>query len=108
MSRLVELSDIEPSTPQTVTVGATAVTLSEKRLGKTKRSFFSIVPITAGVTVTIVFGEGTAAVNAGLPLQAGQPFIQSLDINGRGVYQGDIQAIASGPGSVAFVEIFEP
>ena len=103
----VELSDIENTSPQLLSVSGTASTLSQTRLGKAKRSFFSIIPITAGVTVTVVLGDSSPAVTQGIVLIQNQPFVQSLDINGKGVYQGPIQAIASGAGSVAFVELFE-
>jgi hypothetical protein len=107
MATPVHESDIEPTNPQLLAVSATASTLSPTRIGRTKRSFFSVIPVTSGVTVTIVFGDSVAEVEKGIVLIQNQPFSQSLDINGRGVYQGTIQAIASGNGDVAFVETFE-
>lgn len=107
MSPPVQEREIELTQPQLITVGATAVTLTPTRLGRARRSFLSIVPVTVGVTVTLVFGDTTPALNTGLPIEAKQPFIQSLDVNKKGVYQGPIQAIATGPGQVALVEMFE-
>lgn len=104
---LVTEREIEKTTPQLLTVAATAITASATRLGLKRRSFFSIIPITAGVTVTVVFGDSIAVANQGIPLSANQPFSQSLDTNGRGVFQGTIQLIASGAGQVAFTETFE-
>ena len=107
MPRPVTNDEIELASPQLLSVSGTASTLSATRLGRAKRTFFSIIPVTAGVTVTIVFGEQIAVVNAGVPVGNGQAFTQSLDSNGRGVFQGAIQAIASGAGSVALTETFE-
>lgn len=104
----VQLSEIENTAPQLLSVSGTASVLSATRLGRARRVFFSVIPITAGVTVTIVLGGSTPAVNQGIPLIQNQPFSQCLDVNGRGVFQGEIQAIASGAGQVAFTEIFEP
>ena len=111
MAYTVQDRDIELTTPQLVTVDVTEATLSASRLGLSMRSFFSIVPITAGVTVTVTFGDAPATANQGLPLIQSQPFSQSLTNDDpeqpcKGVYQGTIKAIASGPGRVAFVEIF--
>ena len=107
MGILVEEQDIERTTPQLLTVDVNPVTLSATRLGLTKRSFFSIIPITAGVTVTIVFGDSVPVADQGIVLVKNQVFSQSLDTNGAGVFQGTIQAIASGAGQVALVEVFE-
>lgn len=107
MASPVTLSEIELSTPQLLAVSGTQTTLSASRLGKSRRTFLSIIPLTAGVEVTISFGEQDAIINAGLVLKQSQPFIQSLDVNERGVYQGEIKAIASNIGQVAFVEMFE-
>jgi len=103
----VENADIENTSPQLLSVSGTASVVSPTRLGKAKRSFFSLIPITAGVTVTLVLGDSAPAVNQGIVLIQNQFFLQSLDTNGKGVYQGNIQAIASGAGQVAVVELFE-
>lgn len=104
---IVTENDIDTTVPAIVSVSGTASVLSPTRLGLKKRSFFSIIPITSGVTVTVVFGDSAPVATQGIPLIQTQPFSQSLDINGRGVFQGQIQVIASGAGSVAFTETFE-
>lgn len=103
----VTWEEIENTEPQLKSVTTAASTLSASRLGRAKRTFFSIIPLSAGITVTVVLGDGTATASTGIVLVKNQPFVQSLDSNGKGVFQGTIQAIADGSGSVAFTEIFE-
>lgn len=112
MAYIVQNEDIENTTPQLLSVSGTASTLSNTRLGRARRTFFSIIPITAGVTVTIVLGDSAPVATQGIVLIQNQPFSQSLDNDNlgepcKGVFQGTIQAIASGAGQVAFVEIFD-
>lgn len=106
MARLVQFNDIDGTTPQLVSVNTTA-TLSASRLGLTRRIFFSVIPITAGVTATVVLGDGTPAANTGIPLIQNQPFSMADDASGAGCFQGPIQCVTSGAGQVAFTEIFD-
>lgn len=104
---LVTEEEIELSAPQTLTVGTSDVEISATRLGKTRRTFFSIVPLTAGATITLTFGDSPAVANKGVVLSANQPYIETDD-PGAPCYQGAIHAISSAPGSsVAIVERFE-
>lgn len=98
--------DIEVSTPSTVSVSATASTLSATRLGRAPRSFFSIIPLSAGVTVTVTFGDSPAVANAGLVLSTNQPYLEAKGDNFI-PYQGTINIVASGAGTVAYVERFD-
>jgi len=107
MSRPVRDADIDGTSPQLLAVSGTAVTLSDTRLGKARRIFLSIIPITAGITVTVVLGDISPAVGQGIQLSQTQPFVQSDDANGKGTFQGTVQAIASGGGYVAMTEIFQ-
>lgn len=107
MPKPVTFEEIENSAPQLLSVSTTASTLSATRQSRAKRTFFSIIPITDGVTVTVFLGDGTPSANKGIPLIKNQVFSMSLDANEKGVYQGTIQAIASGSGQVAFTELFE-
>jgi len=112
MAYIVQEKDIEPTTPSLLSVGATEVTLSATRLGRSRRSFFSIIPLTPGMSVTISYGEQTAVLNAGIPLIQNQPLFASLTGTNpampcEGVYQGEIKAIANIAGTVAFVEVFD-
>lgn len=106
MSTPVTEQEIDPVTPQLVTVGASEVVLSPSRLGRSHRIFFSLVPITPGVTATLCFGEGAAAANMGVPLNPNQPFVDCAG-DSYMPYQGALKVVASGAGQVAFVERFE-
>ena len=99
-------NDIESSTPSTISVSATASTLSATRLGKSPRSFFSIIPLTVGVTVTVTFGDAPAIANAGLVLGQNQPYLE-VKSDEFMPYQGTINIVASGNGSVALLERYD-
>lgn len=102
----VQLADIELASPRTVSVTATASTLSPTRLGRKARSSFLITPLTAGVTVTISKSDEPAVANQGIVLIANQSYLESNADNFR-CWQGALQVVASGNGSVAIVEVFE-
>lgn len=103
---VVTLEDIDGALPRTVSVSATAAELSATRLGRKRRTQIIIVPLTAGVTVTITKGDSTAVANAGIVLTANQAFVEADD-GGFKCWQGAIQVVASGAGSVAINETFE-
>lgn len=105
----VEFWEIEGTSPQNLSVSGTASVASTSRLGKSHRTAWGVTPTTAGMTLTVVLGDASAAALAGQPLQQWQPMGQSMvDSGGRGVFQGTIQLIASGSGNASFWETFEP
>lgn len=106
MGKIIEYEEIDLSSPRTVSVSGTAAELSSSRLGLQRRTFFSIIPLTAGVTVTISFGDQTAVALQGISLIQNQPFSMS-DSEEFKCWQGAIQVVASGAGNVAVTEIFE-
>lgn len=99
-------AEIELSTPRTVSVSTTSTELSPTRLGRTRRTSFLIVPLTAGVTVTITKGEQDAVANQGYVLTQNQPYVEATS-EGFLCYQGALQVVASSAGSVSIVEVFE-
>ena len=92
--------------PRSVAVSAADVELAPDRQNKNRRVMISITPITAGVTVTVTYGDGAAVMNAGQVLQPNQTMVASSDA-GSSCWQGAIHAIASGAGSCAVLEQFE-
>lgn len=106
MAHIVTYDEIDLSSPRTVSVSATSTTVSTSRLNLPRRTSFFLVPLTAGVTVTVTKGDGAAVANAGIVLIQNQAYLES-DSEGFLCWQGAIQAIASGNGSVAVVEVFE-
>lgn len=107
MAGIVTIKDIELGAPQLINVSATAAQLLPSRLGKTFRKSFYLVPLTAGVLVTIVPSEGSVVANTGYVLSQYQPF---LDVRSEGYkpYQGEWKVVASGNGQVALVEQVDP
>jgi len=106
MAAVVEYNEIDLSAPRTVSVTATAAQLSNSRLGLPRRTSFSIIPLSAGVTVTVAKGDAPAVVNEGIVLIQNQAYIES-DSDGYNCWQGAIQIVASGNGSVAVTEVFQ-
>jgi len=78
---------------------------SEQALG-TRRTAFTIVPLSAGVTVTVALGDVPAVADAGIVLSANQPYSESSD-GGFECWQGAVQIVASGAGNVAIRETLE-
>lgn len=107
MQRTVGYNDIDQSNPQYVAVSSTPTRILQSRLGESFRNFFSIVPITSGLTVSVILGPVNALANYGTPIITNQPFAQSMDVNGKGIYQGEIWVVASGNGYIAIQETFE-
>lgn len=107
MGQIVSFEDVDQSKPQKFAVSTTPALASGTRIGATKRSFISIIPITAGITVTVTLGAFGAIADQGVDLLTNQPFAQSLDSNGKGVYQGEVYLTASGAGFVSMQETFE-
>lgn len=109
MARIVSYEDIEQSNPDYISVGATPTRVLLSRLGLPMRTLFSIVPLTAGVTVTVTLGPVNAAANYGVNLTASQPFTQAIIRPGEpdGCYQGEVWVTASGPGFISLQETFE-
>ena len=98
--------EINSVTPELITVGASEVVLSDTRLGKSRRIFYSIVPVTAGVICTITFGDAPAVALTGLPLGQYQPLIDCAGDTYQ-PYQGTIKCIASAGGQISIMERFE-
>lgn len=107
MVELVSWNDIDQSLPQNLSIDGTPKLISRSRLNQPKRSFISITPTTAGVTATVTLGSVSVAALQGTPLVQSQPFVQSLDANGKGVFQGDIWVTGSAAGNISVAETFE-
>jgi hypothetical protein len=103
---LVTFEDIQLGTPRIVDVSATAAQLSASRLGASARKIFYIVPLTAGVIVTISPVEQTATALKGFVLTQYQPYIEARSA-GYEPYQGAWQVVASGAGQISVVEVFD-
>ena len=86
-------------------VSGTSTEVLPARWGK--RSAFSITCVTAGVRISIFKGEDPAVLDQGLTKQTFDPFVESTDA-GFQCWQGPIQVIASGAGSVAVSETLTP
>lgn len=71
-----------------------------------RRTAFAIIALTAGVTVTIAKGDVAAVANNGIVLAANQSYVESTSQEFL-CWQGAIQVVASGAGSVALSEMFE-
>lgn len=89
-----------------VSVSGTSTELCATRLGRSRRVALVLTPLTAGVTVSISFGDQAAILNQGMILNQSQPYAEA-DSEGFNCWQGAIQAIASGAGSVAVLERYE-
>lgn len=72
-------------------------------LATQRRTSFVITNTSATAVVSLNFGEGAAVANTGVVLQPTQSYGQSDD-SAFSCYQGKIQAIASGSGTVAISE----
>lgn len=107
MPRLVTQFDIDLANPTSLSVSGTASIASRTRLGAPRRTSFSLVSLTSGVTLTIIKGdiEG-ATVNNGITLQQNQAYVES-DADNFNCWQGQITLIASGAGTVAFTEVID-
>lgn len=90
-------------------VSGTSATILQSRLGRSLRVGLVITPLTAGVTVNVALSELPATTTTGFQLQPGQVLSQSANNAleaAQVVWQGSVQAIASGAGTVAIVEQF--
>lgn len=107
MARTVGYDDIDQTNPQYISVSGTPTRILLSRLGESFRNFLSIIPTDAGITCTVTLGPVGVAANQGIVLIQNQPFVQSMDTNGKGIYQGEIWVTASGNGHVAVQETIE-
>jgi len=89
----------------TVTVSATSQQVCPQISGGFKRTQLMIFPLTAGVTVTIDKSDNAAVANQGIVLVANQPYVEATD-GGYICWQGPVQCVASGAGSISVVESF--
>jgi len=108
MAKLVEYSEIDNARPRTVAVSATAVLLSDTRLGLTRRKSIFITPTTGSLVVTIVKCDDKSQVVAGsgYVIITNQPYAENDDINSD-CWQGRYYVIANGAGNIAVTEVFE-
>lgn len=106
MTGTVTHQEIKLGVPSIVSVSATSQELLPSRLGRSHRKTFYIVPLTAGVIVTISPTETPAVATQGYVLSQYQPY---LDVRSQGYdpYQGAWQVVASGNGSIAVVEVVD-
>lgn len=89
-----------------VSVSATTTTVCKPVVGNKRRIQMIITANTAGVTVTIAKGDTAAVATYGLPLSSGMSYVEATD-GGFQCWQGQVQAVASGNGTVSVVETFE-
>jgi len=68
-----------------------------------RRLAFVITPVTAGVTIFIGKGPVAVATNTGIPVQVNQNYVES-NSEGFQCWQGPIQILGSGAGTVAISE----
>lgn len=108
MAKLVTYEEIDLSTPRAVAVSATALELSSTRLGKTRRKSIVIIPTTGAIVVTVVKADSVVGITAGvgIVLTANQSYAENDDAKSD-CWQGAIQVIANGAGSVSVTETFE-
>lgn len=106
MAKPVSLEEIQKSAPRNVSVSTSDIEISGTRLNQSRRKFFSIIPLTAGVIVTITYGEQAAVQNAGFVIGQYQSVTGSDDVNNP-CWQGPIHVVASAAGTVSIVEVFE-
>lgn len=88
---------------ETVSVSGTSVPIMSLVPSGAIRTQFAIIPLSAGVTVTIAKGDQAAVANAGIVLIQNQPYVEATD-GGYICWQGPVQIVASGAGSVAVME----
>lgn len=69
----------------------------------TRRTMFSITALTGSVTVTVAKGDVPAVANQGIVLTQNQTYLESNDA-GFPCWQGAVQVIASGSGTIAVSE----
>lgn len=89
-----------------VSVSATSTTICKPVTGNKRRIQMIITANTAGVTVTIAKGDVSAVATYGLPLNSSSTYIEATD-GGFQCWQGQVQAVATGAGTVSVVETFE-
>jgi hypothetical protein len=86
-------------------VSATSITIAQERTGAAERQQFIITNTSAAQVVTIVKGSAAAIAGQGIILQPNGSYGESTD-GGFVCWQGEMQAVATGAGTVSIVETF--
>ena len=84
---------------------ATSAQVLPTRAGSLKRTQFIIINTSAAVA-TITKGDAAAVANAGIVLQQNAYYLEGTD-SGFVCWQGAIQAVATGAGTLSVVETFQ-
>lgn len=90
----------------TVTIAATSTQAVKAVAGQLRRTSLIIVNTSGAAVVTIAKGDSAAVANIGIVLQPTGLYVESTS-EGFTCWQGAVQAIGTGAGSIAVVETWE-
>jgi hypothetical protein len=90
----------------TFTTSATSAQCLPARSGNLRRTQLIITSLTAGVTTTLAKGSVPAIANSGIILTQNGVWSEATD-GGYICWQGEVQVVASAPGSISIVESFQ-
>lgn len=96
----------QSSSQSSVTIGATSVQAVPDRSGILKRTQLIITNTSAAVVATITKGNVAAVAGTGIVLQANGTYVESTD-GGYTCWQGAVQVVGSGAGTISVVESFD-
>jgi hypothetical protein len=91
---------------ESITIGATSVQVAPTVNKSVKRSQLIITNTSAAAVATVVKGDLVAVSGVGIILQPNGVYIEATD-GGYTCYQGPIQCVGNGAGTVVIVETFE-
>lgn len=95
----------QTSSNSSVTISASSGIVTSARTGSLVRQQLLIVNTSAAAVVTITKGDVAAISGSGIILQPNGAYIESTD-GGFVCWQGAVQGIGTGAGSVSVVETF--